>query len=110
MTHIYSQQSGAPIPVGEMAKGQSIYDDLVSKVGCAQSPDSLQCLRDVPYNKLKKAGNDLPGHYIPRVDGAFLIENPFESVRNGRIARVPYVAGEHIGYFSISLGVENDLF
>ena len=42
-------QSGAPIPAGDVARGQPQYDALVAATGCAGSADTLACLRRVPY-------------------------------------------------------------
>ena len=48
-------QSGAPIPVGDITKGQDNYDQLVAQTGCSGQSDTLQCLRQVDYNTLKAA-------------------------------------------------------
>ena len=50
-------QSGSPIPFGDFKKDQPSYDHLVEEVGCSDTGDSLQCLREVPYAVLKAAIN-----------------------------------------------------
>ncbi|TCD68537.1 hypothetical protein EIP91_010462 [Steccherinum ochraceum] len=96
-------QSGSPIPSGDITRGQKHYDNLVSHVGCAQSNDTLQCLRDAPYDKLKAAVDASPGimsyqslalAWLPRVDGVFLADTPQNLVLQGSVAKVPFVTGD----------------
>ncbi|KAF5349447.1 hypothetical protein D9758_014626 [Tetrapyrgos nigripes] len=53
-------ESGSPIPVGDITNGQKYYDDLVDQTDCSGSNDILQCLREVPYAKLKDAVDNTP--------------------------------------------------
>jgi len=53
-------ESGAPVPVGDIEKGQAIYDQIVKNTGCSGSPDTLQCLREVDYDTLKAAFDATP--------------------------------------------------
>jgi len=48
-------QSGAPLPIGDIANGQDSYDKLVQDAGCASASDTLECLRQLPYEQLKGA-------------------------------------------------------
>jgi acetylcholinesterase len=50
-------QSGSPLPVRGIASdaGQAVYDRLVSSVGCNGTDDTLECLRQMPYDTLKRA-------------------------------------------------------
>ncbi|KAI1790735.1 carotenoid ester lipase precursor [Ganoderma leucocontextum] len=95
-------QSGAPIPVGDIARGQSDYDQLVQDTSCGDAPDTLECLRALPYDNLKQAVDQSPGiiskqslrlAWLPRVDGRFLTDTPQNLVLNGSIAPVPHVSG-----------------
>ena len=52
-------QSGSPLPVGDITHGQQYYDALVDATGCSGSSDTLQCLRGIPYDTLKKAVNEV---------------------------------------------------
>ncbi|CDO72193.1 hypothetical protein BN946_scf184970.g45 [Trametes cinnabarina] len=96
-------QSGSPIPVGDITHGQADYDTLVSETGCSGAADTLQCLRQVPYDKLKKAVDASPGIFspnslrltwLPRVDGKFLTDTPQNLVQQGSVANVPFVTGD----------------
>lgn len=60
-------QSGSPIPVGDITHGQKYYDDIVTRTKCSGASDTLQCLRQVPYNTLKAAVDDSPGLFAPQV-------------------------------------------
>lgn len=71
-------QSGSPIPVGDITHGQPYYDALVSQTGCSTSSDTLQCLRQVPFSKLKAAVDKSPNIFSPQVNHPllFLIDCP----------------------------------
>ena len=65
-------QSGGPIPVGSVANGQGYYDQIVASTGCSGSADTLQCLRQVPYDQLKSAVDETPGTFSYQVcSGSF---------------------------------------
>ncbi|KAI0642945.1 carotenoid ester lipase precursor [Trametes meyenii] len=96
-------QSGSPIPVGDIAHGQADYDKIVSETGCSGSADTLSCLRQVPFDTLKKAVDASPGIFapqslrlawLPRVDGTFLTDTPQNLVQKGSVANVPFVSGD----------------
>ncbi|KAG6818434.1 hypothetical protein H0H93_005032 [Arthromyces matolae] len=85
-------QSGGPISIGDFEDGQQYFDGLVDETGCSSSSDTLDCLRNVPYDTLKMAINNSPKilnyqslnlAWRPRVDGVFLTENPQQSILKG---------------------------
>ncbi|OCH92841.1 alpha beta-hydrolase [Obba rivulosa] len=95
--------SGSPIPVGDIANGQTYYDDLVRETNCTAATDTLECLRHVPYNRLKEAVDMTPGllspqslnlAWLPRADGRFLIAPPQQLVLNDSVADVPFITGD----------------
>ncbi|KAH9970757.1 Alpha/Beta hydrolase protein [Lactifluus volemus] len=95
-------QSGGPIPVGDIEHGQQYFDLMVEKTGCKGSSDTLNCLREVPYNTFKKAMDESPNFFayqgvalawLPRVDGVFLTEPPQHSVIRGHVSNVPMITG-----------------
>lgn len=95
-------QSGGPIPVGSVANGQVYYDQIVASTGCSGSADTLQCLREVAYDRLKAAVDGTPGTFsyqalrlafLPRVDGTFITDEPFKLVQEGKVAPIPFVTG-----------------
>ncbi|CRK15376.1 hypothetical protein BN1723_017425, partial [Verticillium longisporum] len=65
--------------------GQAVYDLVVKEAGCAGKADTLNCLRDVPYQTFLKAVTSTPGilsyssvalSYLPRPDGKVLTQSP----------------------------------
>ncbi len=54
-------ESGSPIPVGDISHGQQYYDALVSQTQCSGASDTLECLRQVPFNTLMAAIDASPG-------------------------------------------------
>lgn len=61
-------QSSSPQISMDILSGQRHYDELVNSVGCAGDGDTLDCLRGVPYEKLKQGVVDLsPGMFTYRV-------------------------------------------
>ncbi|RPD65826.1 carotenoid ester lipase precursor [Lentinus tigrinus ALCF2SS1-6] len=100
--HRAFMQSGAPIPVGDIAYGQAEFDTLVANTECELAADKLECLRLVPYSVLKAAVDKSPGvisyqslrlSYLPRVDGRFLVDAPQKLVLNVSVSKIPFVTG-----------------
>ena len=60
-------ESGSPIPVGDITDGQPYYDALVAETSCSNATDTLQCLREVPYETLLGAVNQSPGIFAYQV-------------------------------------------
>ncbi|KAF9068600.1 carotenoid ester lipase precursor [Rhodocollybia butyracea] len=96
-------QSGSPIPVGDITEGQTYYDEIVEATGCSGSSDTLDCLREVDYTKLKAAVDATPGIFayqslnlawLPRVDGVFLTADPQVLVQQGQVANIPIINGD----------------
>ena len=92
--------SGSPIPVGDITNGQKYYDALVAEVGCTDATDSLQCLREAPYDKLLNAINDSPGtlsYQVRDIDHLNVILTNLEQVFGIELAsasrrQIPYWA------------------
>lgn len=53
-------ESGAPVPTAHIEDGQLLYDLIVNQAGCAQSNDTLACLRRIPFYTLKSAVDSGP--------------------------------------------------
>ncbi|KAH9475407.1 putative secreted lipase [Psilocybe cubensis] len=60
-------QSGATIPVGDITNGQKYYDAMVKETGCTGASDTLDCLRTIPYTKLKAVIHKSPGIFAYQV-------------------------------------------
>lgn len=91
------------------------------RTGCSKFSDTLACLRTVDYAVLKEAQDASPSilsyqvrssrwifrevefllqslvlAWLPREDGVFLTDNPQRLVQQGKVARVPIIAGTYI--------------
>ncbi|KAN0088580.1 alpha/beta-hydrolase [Tylopilus felleus] len=95
-------QGGGPVPIDDITHGQPYYDALVAETGCSGANDTLQCLREVPYDTLLNAVGQSPGPlayqslrvaWMPRVDGIFFTESPMHLVQQGVVADVPFISG-----------------
>ena len=63
-------QSGSPQTTVDGSSGQHHYDRLANDMGCSGADDTLDCLRDVPYEKLKQGVEDMgPGMFTYQVSG-----------------------------------------
>ncbi|KAK3305024.1 carboxylesterase family protein [Chaetomium strumarium] len=71
---------------------QPMYDRIVSKAGCANSSDTLQYLRELPFESLYAVAYE-GLEWFATVDGEFITEYPQLSITRGRFARVPILLG-----------------
>ncbi len=114
--------SGSPLPSGDITNLQPTYDTIVEHAGCANSSDTLECLRQVPVDTLLAAAETLPSLFgypvccirggliylqgelkigvqglatpwAPRADGVFLEDPPQHLVLSGSVADVPFITG-----------------
>lgn len=112
--------SGSPMPVSDITHGQPFYDALVAETGCQGAADTLECLRQVPYNTLTNAINQSPSllsymvrvhsslvmtraadeclqalnfAWQPRVDGKLFTDDFQNLVSQGHVANIPFVTG-----------------
>ncbi|KAK2757275.1 hypothetical protein FQN54_004789 [Arachnomyces sp. PD_36] len=70
---------------------QPWYDNATQATGCSDAEDTLECLRNVPYEDLYDAISIQ--NYFPIVDGEFLARLPSESYAKGLVADVAILAG-----------------
>ncbi|EGY14246.1 hypothetical protein VD0002_g8403 [Verticillium dahliae] len=96
--------SGSMVPADpvDCPKGQAVYDLVVKEAGCAGQADTLNCLRDLPYQTFLKAVTAPPGilsynsvalSYLPRPDGKVLTQSPDMLAATGKYAAVPMIIG-----------------
>ena len=64
-------QSGSLWSLGDVTNGQSYYDQIVTETGCSSFSDTLDCLRNVPYENLKAAIDRTPGIFSYQVTTTF---------------------------------------
>lgn len=71
--HAAFLQSGAVPIVGDMAAGQKYYNALVAGAGCSSASDTLECLRQAPFDTLKPAVDSSPSIFSYQVRGGALV-------------------------------------
>lgn len=95
-------ESGGSISAGALHNEsyyQDSFDSLAAQVGCSKDPteDALQCLREVPFEKLNAALNDTSGSptylFQPTVDNDFIQTRGSEQLNTHAFVRVPIIAG-----------------
>lgn len=60
-------QSGSLVPLDNIQGPQVYYDDLVADAGCKGAADTLQCLRHIPFDRVKDAIDMSPSFLSPQV-------------------------------------------
>ncbi|KAE8150263.1 Alpha/Beta hydrolase protein [Aspergillus avenaceus] len=76
---------------------QAMYDDVVAKVNCTGSEDTLQCLREVPFEDLNAVFNGTDGdpvyQFWPAVDNDLVTGPGSVQLDNHEFIKVPILAG-----------------
>ncbi|KAJ5621507.1 hypothetical protein N7528_006290 [Penicillium herquei] len=92
-------ESGGSIAAdpGNYTTFQSSYDELVSKVNCSNTEDTLQCLREVPFQTLNSVLNGTGGYsdydFAPVVDGDLIRNWGSIQLNKHEFVKVPILAG-----------------
>ncbi|KAL3460501.1 Alpha/Beta hydrolase protein [Aspergillus heterothallicus] len=71
---------------------QPMYDRIVEEAGCSNSSDTLQCLREVPFEELYAVAYE-GLEWFAAIDGTFIQEYPQISITKERIVKVPILLG-----------------
>ena len=76
---------------------QPLYDDLAAKVNCSDIVDSLQCLREVPFEQLNAVLNGTDGaseyNFGPVIDGDLIRDWGSLQLDKHEFVKVPIIAG-----------------
>ncbi|CEF78536.1 unnamed protein product [Fusarium graminearum] len=95
-------ESGSPVALfGNATTWQGYYDALVKKTGCDASSNSLDCLRELPWETLNNIFNSTTALGVPTppltavVDGDFMTAQAPELLRSGKFAHVPLLMGNN---------------
>ncbi|KAF2434420.1 alpha/beta-hydrolase [Tothia fuscella] len=96
-------QSGNPVyynGFGRTNTYQSLYDEIITQAGCANSTDSLQCLRGVTYGTLNAIFNGTTtvngsslNAWGPVIDGDFIQKFTSLQLQNNAFVHVPILSG-----------------
>ncbi|KAJ5580014.1 Triacylglycerol lipase (LipA) [Penicillium hispanicum] len=71
---------------------QPMYDRIVERAGCTDATNTLQCLRNLPYETIYDVAYE-GLEWFATIDGAFITQYPQISYREGKIAKVPLLLG-----------------
>jgi carboxylesterase type B len=92
-------QSGGSVMASPMntTAYQGTYDEIVGKVACRAAEDTLQCLRDVPFETLNALFNGTDGspayRFSPAVDHDLIRERGSNQLGKHEFVKVPIIAG-----------------
>ncbi|PIL34439.1 hypothetical protein GSI_03215 [Ganoderma sinense ZZ0214-1] len=97
-------ESGSPLPTSYVDNPlcQATFDDFVVNTGCSGSNEPITCLRNVHTDVFVQAVNKAPAlsdskqvdlPWLPRADGDFVEFPPEQQLLAGKIANIPFVAG-----------------
>lgn len=71
---------------------QRMYDNLTASVGCTGAPDTLQCLRNVPFETIAPYGyQGLEWFHV--IDGSLIPRYGQQSLIEGKFAKIPIILG-----------------
>ncbi|KAF8128655.1 Alpha/Beta hydrolase protein [Boletus edulis] len=98
-------ESGSASPMHDITiqQAQDDYDFLVEQANCTAANDTLNCLRQAPYQTIINAVlqttpllsyQALNTSWRPLVDGVFLKQSTRQSLSEGKYARVPAILGD----------------
>ncbi|KAJ7617191.1 carotenoid ester lipase precursor [Roridomyces roridus] len=94
--------SGSVLTTSTVADGQPEYDFLVEKTNCGSARDTLECLRQVPYQQLMDvvdltanvfSYSSLQTVWRARIDGEVVMRDPLVSIAEGRRHKIPVMIG-----------------
>jgi carboxylesterase type B len=92
-------QSGNPIfysAQGGSNRSEAAFNTIASQVGCSQSADRVQCLRDVPFATLNATMNGTlssTGGFVPVTDADFVQDYGSVQLDKGQFVKIPIIVG-----------------
>ncbi|KAJ9214436.1 hypothetical protein DTO166G4_4060 [Paecilomyces variotii] len=92
-------ESGGSIAANPMNSTgyQASYDSILARVGCSNATDTLQCLRETPFETLNSVLNGTDGNpqysFWPVVDGDFMRKWGSVQLANDEFVNVPIISG-----------------
>lgn len=81
---------GAPLNGTDWYQG--MYKNLTASVGCANVTNTLQCLREAPYEKIAPYGY-VGLEWFHVIDGSFVPRYGHQSLTSGKFAKLPLILG-----------------
>ncbi|KAJ7630276.1 alpha beta-hydrolase [Roridomyces roridus] len=96
-------EAGSPGSEPSVLDGQDQYNFLVSANNCSHAHDTLECLRNVPFDAFMTTVNETPDLFSnkslntawrPRVDGDVILANPLLMLQRGLFSKMPFLTGD----------------
>ncbi|KAF8836991.1 alpha/beta-hydrolase [Paxillus ammoniavirescens] len=99
-------ESGSASPMHDITsfqQAQDNYDFIVGQTNCTSATDTLDCLRQAPYQSIINAVlqatpllsyQALNTSWGPLVDGVFFKQSARQSLKQGKYARIPAILGD----------------
>ncbi|OCH92484.1 alpha/beta-hydrolase [Obba rivulosa] len=115
-------QSGFPLPLNNYTQLQSTYDALVNATNCTTASDTLDCLRELPFETLYNGMINLPleqrtSGWQLILDFDFIPDQPPTLLMEGKVAKVPFIMGdtddegtETSLFFTSTITTDDELF
>ena len=78
-----------------IAQGQQTYDNITAHTGCTDAVDTLQCLKDLPYETLNQTvfGQNQGQNFGPVIDGDLLRSYSTVAFNQGRVPPINIITG-----------------
>lgn len=89
-------ESGNPIFYGDSDQEyEPIYQNFSESSGCSDTTNSLQCLRELPFEDLNAVLNQstFSGVWTPQIDGDIFARYTSNQVAEGAFVHVPIIVG-----------------
>lgn len=91
-------ESGSPVAISDPDRKsyfQMAYQNLTENAGCNKVPNSLECLRALPFERLNKAINTtaLSSIWFPQIDGDIIARHSSDQLKDGAFVHVPIIIG-----------------
>ena len=95
--------SGSIMKLKDYRHAQKVFDFMADNSGCGSASDKVDCLRKASYNHIYNAVQRLPTFlsyestsvpWYPRPDGKYLTDSPHKLLRQGKVAKIPYIISD----------------
>ena len=88
------------------------YEALLLNTGCANTSDTLSCLRNLPFQKLNETFSSQADVWaMPVIDGVVMHDLPSKRLAAGAFAKVPLIVGttsDEASPYVLGLGIETE--
>ncbi|CAG8955695.1 hypothetical protein HYFRA_00010961, partial [Hymenoscyphus fraxineus] len=90
---ILESGGGVGAPLNGTDWYQHVYNELSLKAGCSNATDTLQCLREVPYEVIAPLAYNGRDQWFHTIDGSLIPRFGQESLVTGKFVKIPILLG-----------------